>query len=115
MISRDGRRVHAVQCTSTAVVGISGGGGGHIYMSGVNLKFTGLTHNLGQLEGFYREFQSNCWVNLQCCKLWVNPVNVTLLGERSGTGITGDDECAEYRTAEGAVSLTNRKMCEANF
>ena len=37
MISRDGRWVHAVQCTSTAVVGISGGGGGHIvlYMSGV--------------------------------------------------------------------------------
>jgi hypothetical protein len=30
-----------------------------------NLKFTGLTQNLGQLEGSYRDFQSNCWVNLR--------------------------------------------------
>jgi hypothetical protein len=32
---------------------------------GLNLKFTGLTHNLGQLYGSYRDFQSNCWVNLR--------------------------------------------------
>jgi hypothetical protein len=31
----------------------------------MNLKYTGLTQNLGQLYGAYREFQSNCWVNLQ--------------------------------------------------
>jgi hypothetical protein len=30
-----------------------------------NLKFTGLTQNLGQLYGSYRDFQSNCWVNLR--------------------------------------------------
>ena len=29
------------------------------------MKFTGLTHNLGQLYGSYRDFQSNCWVNLR--------------------------------------------------
>jgi hypothetical protein len=28
-----------------------------------NLKFTGLTQNLDQLSGFYRDSQSNCWVN----------------------------------------------------
>jgi hypothetical protein len=28
-------------------------------------KFTGLTHNLGQLYGFCRDFQSNFWVDLQ--------------------------------------------------
>ena len=32
---------------------------------GSNLKFTGLTQNLGQLYGSYRDFQSNCWVNLR--------------------------------------------------
>jgi hypothetical protein len=31
----------------------------------VNLKFTGLTQQLGQLHGSYREFHSNCWVNLR--------------------------------------------------
>jgi hypothetical protein len=31
----------------------------------LNLEFTGLSQNLGQLEGSYRDFQSNCWVNLQ--------------------------------------------------
>jgi hypothetical protein len=30
-----------------------------------NLRFTGLTQNLGQIEGSYRDFQSNCWVNLR--------------------------------------------------
>jgi hypothetical protein len=30
-----------------------------------NLEFTGLTQNLGQLYGFYRDFQSNFWVNLR--------------------------------------------------
>jgi hypothetical protein len=30
-----------------------------------NLKFTGLTQNLGQLYGSYRGFQSNFWVNLR--------------------------------------------------
>ena len=30
-----------------------------------NLKFTGLTQNLGQLQGSYRDFQSNFWVVLR--------------------------------------------------
>ena len=30
-----------------------------------NLKSTGLTQNLGQLQGSYGDFQSNCWVNLR--------------------------------------------------
>jgi hypothetical protein len=35
------------------------------FADNINLKFTGLTQNLGQLEGSYRDFQSNCWVNLR--------------------------------------------------
>ena len=31
---------------------------------GCNLRFTGLTQNLGQLYDSYRDFQSKCWVNL---------------------------------------------------
>ena len=33
--------------------------------SRLNLKFTGLTQNLGQLSGSYRDFQSNFWANLR--------------------------------------------------
>jgi hypothetical protein len=29
------------------------------------LKFTGLTQNLGQPYGSYRDFQPNCWVDLR--------------------------------------------------
>jgi hypothetical protein len=29
-----------------------------------NLTYPGLSQNIGQLEGSYRDFQSNCWVNL---------------------------------------------------
>ena len=32
---------------------------------GQNLKFTGLTQNLGQLRCSHMDFQSNCWVNLR--------------------------------------------------
>jgi hypothetical protein len=43
--------------------------------SALNLKFTGLTQNLGQLQGSFRDFQSNCWVNLrilgQPCELYL--------------------------------------------
>ena len=54
-----------------------------------NLKLTGLTQNLtqnlGQLEGPYRDFQSNCWVNLrilgQPCEFYLYPY--ILVGARS--------------------------------
>jgi hypothetical protein len=37
-----------------------------VYLTVSNLKFTGLTQNLGQLyKGSYRDFHSKCWVNLR--------------------------------------------------
>jgi hypothetical protein len=46
-----------------------------------NLKFTGLTQNLGQLQGSYRDFQSNCWVNLrilgQPCEFYLRVKHVS--------------------------------------
>ena len=38
--------------------------GGRLTLTAVNLKFTGLTQNLGQLGGSNWDFQSNFWVNL---------------------------------------------------
>jgi hypothetical protein len=42
-----------------------------------NLKFTGLNQNLDQFQGSYRDFQSNCWVNLrilgQPCEIYLRP------------------------------------------
>ena len=43
--------------------GVLDGRGGRL--TAVNLKSTGLTQNLGQLRGSYRDFQSNFWVNLR--------------------------------------------------
>jgi hypothetical protein len=34
-------------------------------VGGGDLKVTGLSHNPGQLQGSYRDFQSNCWANLR--------------------------------------------------
>jgi hypothetical protein len=43
------------------------------------LEFTGLAQGLGQLEGSYRDSQSNCWATLrildQPCGFWTNRVD----------------------------------------
>ena len=53
-------------------------GGLHPAPRALNLKFTGLTQNLGQLYGSYRDYQSNFWVNLrilgQPCEFYVTGI-----------------------------------------
>ena len=46
----------------------------------LNLKFTGMTQNLRELQGSYRDFQSNCWVNL---RIQGEPCEFYLLGQQA--------------------------------
>ena len=56
--------------------------GGSKCPSPKNLKFTRLTQNLGQLKGSYRDFQSNCWINLrilgQACEFYLTMLSPIL-------------------------------------
>ena len=64
-----------------------------------NLKFTGLAQNLGQLEGSYMDFQSNCWVNL---RIWGQPCEFYF---NRGGALGTQSSCGQDQDARFLVRL----------
>ena len=68
-----------------------------------NLKFIGLTQNMDELLGTYRDFQSNCWVNL---RIVGQPCGFYRVGESAHTlaARSGASGCAELLTRGATVA-----------